>query len=103
LEPFPYDPDAVPNSGDGYTRVSWENWNVALAPSCSLNFQIGFDEVTGDVEYHYGAMTASAAAATNGTSATVWLEATDGLSARAVSINAPHITANTGYRFAWTP
>ena len=97
-----FDPDPLA-SGDEYTLISWENWrrwaSSTGTSTSSLNFQIKILEGTGDIEYHYGTMTASTVANANGANATVWLESLDGTIALPVSVNQPNIQPNTGYRF----
>ena len=97
-----FDPDPL-TSGDEYTLISWENWrrraSAAGTSTSGLDFQIKILEATGDVEYHYGTMTASVVENANGANATVWLESLDGTRALPVSVNQPNIQPNTGYRF----
>ncbi len=96
-----FDPDNTPASGDEYTIVSWENWKrYDSSGTGSLDFQVKLYEATGDVEFHYGTMTASNAGYASGSEATAWFEAPDGKSALAIVINqAGVIQPNSGYRF----
>ncbi len=101
-----FDPDATPASGDEYTVISWENWRVLSGGA--LNFQIVIREGTGDIEYHYGAMssTDTGGARSLGSSATTWLENEAGTAAISYNVNstsAPGIQPNTGLIFVYTP
>jgi hypothetical protein len=97
-----FDPDGVANSGDEYTLISWENWNRS-GYTCSLNFQVKFMEATGDIEFHYGAMTGPVDF-TSGKYAGAWIERQNGTAALAISSRTPNsIQPNTGYHFTYSP
>ncbi len=101
-----FDPDATPASGDEYTVISWENWRVGSGGG--IDFQVVIREGSGDIEYHYGAMTSTdtGGARALGSSATTLLEneaGTAGAIYNVNSTNAPGIQPNTGLRFAFTP
>jgi hypothetical protein len=97
-----FDPDGVANSGDEYTLVSWENWK-RYGQTTSLNFQVKFLEATGDIEFHYGAMTGPTDYV-SGKNATAWVENAIGTGAAAISTKtANSIAPNSGYHFTWAP
>jgi hypothetical protein len=101
-----FDPDALPDTGDEYTVISWENWRVGSGGS--INFQIRIDEGAGDIHFLYGAMSSVDVGGllARGSSATTWIKNEAGTHARAHNINSatnPGINPNSGLRFAFTP
>jgi hypothetical protein len=98
------DPDGSAGTGDEYTIVSWENWRV-YGETQSLNFQVKFFD-SGNIEYHYGAMTATSGTSHLGSLSTSWLEDRFGTSAAPINLKsstAPGIHPNTGFRFSYAP
>ncbi len=104
------DPDSTPNSGDEVTIVSWETWKIwGTFPGMALNFQVKF-LANGNIEYHYGAMTAgtasTGAARAAGSSATTWMDAVTGRAASSYNVNsstAPGVAPNSAVRYTYTP
>lgn len=96
-------PGLQPN--DGYTIVSWENWDfdgTLSSTTGNLYFQVKFFD-NGDIELHLGASTGGSSARVGGSSATTWLEVPEGGAAFEVNTNSstlPGVDPNTGYRFA---
>jgi hypothetical protein len=98
-----FDPNGIPNSGDEYTLISWENWRRKNAAGSNLNFQIKFLEGSGNMEFHYGTMTSTDPQFSNGANATIWMESTDGKNALPASVHQPNMLSNSGFRWTWTP
>lgn len=85
--------------------VQWNKVAVFATTVDELTFQVKLFD-SGDIEYHYAAMTSgSSANRGDGNSATVWLEQNTPAAPRALvfSINRPSIRSNSAIRFTRVP
>ncbi len=90
---------------NGYQVVQWHHYGAdeTAGVTDDLNFQVKlFDD--GKIEFHYAQMrNGGAADTTDGSSATVWLEAPGGYAALPISINQSLPRQNTAWRFTPVP
>ncbi len=98
-----FDPDAMPMSGDEYTIVSWEGWQVFTWDGEDLNFQVKF-KANGDIEYHFADLVALSPRG-QGSQATSWFEDRGGRTAFALSVDSasPGILPFTSYLLTYSP
>jgi subtilisin family serine protease len=80
--------------------VSWENVPKFGDANTTLTFQVQLHENNNLIEFHYGDIKQSTLNG-GGSSATVGVERDDGVIARKLLHNAPALSNNTAYRFAY--
>lgn len=90
------------NADPAEPRAHWVvQWNRIdfFVPRGDMTFEVKLFD-TGDVEFHYAAMTGTGSA---GNTATIWLEAFDSSRALVSSIASPVVTPNSAVRFTRIP
>lgn len=80
------------------TIFQWTEVSTLSESASRLTFQVKLFD-TGVVEYHYGTMSAPDADRARGSSATVWLEKSDGTVALPVSVNTTGLASDSAWRF----